>query len=139
MVRSSSHTHTPTARADWTVATRPKATAYPSRKSSLPIGIASSRSSVPEVRSRSVVTEVTRNMMMNGISASSAGPRLEKPSPGSPSNIHQSRVISAHGSTSSIARVRWSRRSWVSTRVATAPVARGVSVVFMLPPARGPA
>ena len=40
----------------------------------MPVGIASSRSSVPEDRSRSVVTDVTRNITMNGMSASSGGP-----------------------------------------------------------------
>ena len=45
-----------TASTDWTVATSPNARAYPTRKSSLPIGMASSRSRVPRDRSRSVVT-----------------------------------------------------------------------------------
>ena len=44
----------------------------------MPIGIDSSRSSVPDERSRSVVTEVTRNITMNGNSASSGGPRLSE-------------------------------------------------------------
>ena len=64
--------------------------------------------------------------MMNGNIASSAGPKRSKLWPGSSSNIHHSRDISRQGSTSSIARVRWSRRSWVSTRPATATVIRGL-------------
>ena len=91
----------------------------------MPIGIASSRSRVPEERSRSVVTLVTRNITMKGNSASSAGPKRSKTGSTEASNIHHSSVISTHGSTSSIASVRWSRRSWVSTRAATAAVIRG--------------
>jgi hypothetical protein len=113
----------------------------------LAIGIASSRSRVPLERSRNVVTLVTRNMMMNGNSASSAGPIWSKISELVSSNIHHSSVISRHGTTSSIATVRWSRRSWSSTRPATAKVismrARGagraamvVAVVVMPPPPR---
>ena len=121
-----------TASSACTAATTPNATAYPSRKSSLPIGIASSRSRVPLERSRSVVTLVTRNITMNGNIASSAGPNLLNGSPSESSNIHHISEISRHGSTSSIAAVRRSRRSWVSTRPATASVMRGV----MPPPPR---
>ena len=42
--------------------------------SSLATGVVSSRSSVPVVRSRSMATEVTTNITMNGKSASSMGP-----------------------------------------------------------------
>ena len=91
----------------------------------MPIGIASSRSRVPPERSRSVVTLVTRNITMKGNIASSAGPIRSNVLPGRSSNIHHSRLISRHGSTSMIARVRWSRRSWVSTRAAMAKVMRG--------------
>ena len=62
---------------------------------------------------------------MNGISASSGGPSLSKPKPRS-SNIHHSSVSTRQGSTSSIAAVRWSCRSWVSTRPATANRIRAV-------------
>ena len=62
---------------------------------------------------------------MNGNIASSAGPSWSKTSPGSPSNIHHSSVDQQRTArTSSIASVRWSRRSWVSTRPATARVIR---------------
>ena len=44
-----------------------------------------SRSSVPEVRSRSIEIEVTRNIVMNGSSPSSGGPMRWKVS-GWPSN-----------------------------------------------------
>src|SRR3954452_1881207 len=115
-----------TASTDWTAATTPKAMAYPPRKSPLPVGMASSRSSVPVERSRSVVTEVTKNITMNGISASNGGPRLSKPRPAASRNIHHNSVRIAHGSTSSMAAVRRSRRSWVRTRAATAKVIRGV-------------
>lgn len=40
--------------------------AYPASRSSLPSGIAMSRSNVPRARSRWVVTAVMMNMMMNG-------------------------------------------------------------------------
>jgi hypothetical protein len=84
------------------------------------MGIARSRSRVPELRSRRVVTEVTRNITMNGKIASSPGPKRSKSEPGMSRNIHHSKVIRTHGSTSSIAAVRRSRRSWVSTRTVTA-------------------
>jgi hypothetical protein len=87
----------------------------------------SSRSRVPEDRSRSVVTLVTRNITMKGNIASSPGPNLSKRSPGTSSNIHQSRLISTHGTTSSMASVRWSRRTWVRTRAATANVTLGLT------------
>ena len=80
---------------------------------------------MPPERSRSVVTLVTRNITMKGNIASSAGPSRSNVSPGRSSNIHHSRLISRQGSTSMIARVRWSRRSWVSTRAAMANVIRG--------------
>ena len=92
----------------------------------MPIGIDSSRSRVPEERSRSVVTLVTRNITMKGNIASSAGPKRSKRPPGRSANIHHSRVISTHGTTSSIASVRWSRRTWRSTRPATARVTRAL-------------
>ena len=55
---------------------------------------------------------------MNGNIASSAGPEpVEDVARAGPSNIHHSRRDQqAAAATSSIARVRWSRRSWVSTR-----------------------
>ncbi len=93
----------------------------------MPIGIASSRSRVPLERSRSVVTLVTRNITMNGNIASSAGPNRSKVAGRSPSNIHQSSVISRHGSTSSMRRACGGRGgAGCSTRPATARVIRGV-------------
>ena len=73
---SSPSTQTTAARPAPTAPRRPARTPARSRprKSPLPVGIASSRSRVPEDRSRSVVTDVTRNITMNGISASSGGP-----------------------------------------------------------------
>ena len=63
---------------------------------------------------------------MKGNIASRPGPKRSNRSPGRSSNIHHSRLISTHGTTSSIASVRWSRRTWVSTRPATASVMRGL-------------
>ena len=43
-------------------------------KSALPMGVVSSRSKVPDVRSRRVATLVTMNMTTKGKTPSSAGP-----------------------------------------------------------------
>jgi hypothetical protein len=103
------------------------ASAYPSRKSSLPIGIVNSRDSVPVERSRRVATDVTTNMMIDGNTASS-GPPIRSKTIGESLNIHHIRLTSSAGSTISIATVRWSRRSCASTRAATANVTRAVIV-----------
>ncbi len=76
-------------------------------------------------RSRSVATEVTTNMMIDGNTASS-GPPIRSKVVGESVNIHHIRLTSSAGSTISIATVRWSRRNWASTRAATAKVTRGV-------------
>ena len=84
---------------------------------------------MPDVRSRSVVTEVTRNMTTNGKSASSAGPMRSKV-PGCPSKTSSSSQRSTSGTTSSIAIVRGSRRSCVRTR----RVVASVLAAFTAPP-----
>ena len=53
-------------RATWAQAISPNAIAYPASRSSLPSGIAISRSSVPRARSRWVVIAATMNMITNG-------------------------------------------------------------------------
>ncbi len=64
---------------------------------------------------------------MKGKTASSAGPNRSNTSPGVSRNIHHSSVSRTQGTTSSSATVRWSRRSWSSTRSATAAVRRGAT------------
>ena len=59
---------------DCTRAATPKPSAYPPMSSPRRRGVVSRRSSVPDVRSRTIVTDVTRNMMMNGNSPSICGP-----------------------------------------------------------------
>jgi hypothetical protein len=56
------------------MAMKPNAMAYPTMKSALPSGVVMSRSSVPDRRSRSVVIDVIRNMMMKGKRARIGGP-----------------------------------------------------------------
>ena len=77
---SRSHTQTanPVATTACTMASRPKATAYPIMKSPLPMGVVSSRSSVPDWRSRSVATEVTMNITTIGKMPTSEGPMWSK-------------------------------------------------------------
>jgi len=60
--------------AAWTAAKPANAIPYPSRMSSLPSGIVSSRSSVPVVRSRRTVIEPTRNIEINGNRPTRPGP-----------------------------------------------------------------
>lgn len=57
---------TPAATAACTAAASPNAMPYPKSRSSLPSGVVSSRSRVPEVRSRSMAMLVTRNMITKG-------------------------------------------------------------------------
>ena len=82
----------------------------------------SSRSRVPLVRSRSIATQVTRNIVMNGKMPSSSSADAGRRSRGWPSKTQRSRNSSTHGTTSSSATVRGSRRSWRSTRPAVARV-----------------
>ena len=74
------HTQTanPVAITACTTASAPNATAYPSMKSPLPIGVVSRRSRVPDWRSRRVATEVTMNMTTIGKTPSRAGPIASK-------------------------------------------------------------
>ena len=89
-------------------------------KSPLPIGVVRRRSSVPVWRSRRVATEVTRNMTIIGKTPSRAGPMASKTGravedPGEQPEQHA-------GDDDERAMVRWSVRTWRSTRpeVATA-------------------
>ncbi len=66
MSRSNSQYATPDATAAWIAAAMPNAMPYAKSRSSLPIGVVSSRSSVPVVRSRSIAMLVIRNMITNG-------------------------------------------------------------------------
>ena len=97
-------------------------------KSPLPSGIENSRSSVPLRRSRSVAMLVTRNITMNGKSASIAGPIVANTSVSV--NIHATRPMSRLGTTRSSPMVRGSWRIWESTR----PVVANVRARFIVPP-----
>ena len=94
----------------WIAATVAKAIPYPSSRSSFAIGIAIRRSSVPVVRSRSIVIEVIKNIAMNGKSPSSGTPILSK-TPGLSMNMYFRSVTSATGTIIRSAIVRGSRRS----------------------------
>ena len=93
--------------------------------SSFASGIVISRSSVPVVRSLSIVIEVTRNIVMNGNSPTS-GPPMRSNAPGSWSKTNLISVTSAAGTTSSSAIVRRSCRICHSTRWAVASVTLAV-------------
>ena len=82
--------------------------------SALPIGRVISRSSVPDVRSRSMATLVTRNITSSGKKPDEQ--RTELVEHRVPSNIQAISPSSTHGSRTTRAMVRWSWRSWVSTR-----------------------
>ena len=92
-------------------------------RSSFASGIVISRSSVPVVRSRSIAIDVTRNIEMSG-KIPTIGTPTRSNVPGWPSNTYLSSAISTHGTTSSSASVRGSRRSCSSTRRAVASVTR---------------
>lgn len=109
------------ARTACTTATRPKARPYPPMMSNLRIGMVSSRSSVPVERSRSVATEVTRNITMDG-KIPSSGPPILSNKCCCPSWSRRSRASSTHGTTSLRAIVRGSWRSWRRTRTAVAVI-----------------
>ena len=70
---SPSQTLTPVAAATCTTASSAKLSVYPAIRSMRAIGVVSSRSSVPPVRSRSIAMDVSRNMIRNGKNPSSAG------------------------------------------------------------------
>ena len=91
----------------------------------MPIGIVIRRSSVAVVRSRSVVIDVTMNMIANGKTASSAGAAALNAC--SVLNTNRRRTISSDGTSTIIATVRWSWRSWVRMRRAVA----SANVTFM--------
>ena len=110
-----------------TAATRANAIPYPSSRSSLASGSVISRSSVPVVRSRSIVIDVIRNIMISGKSPT-IGPPSDSNDPGEPSSTPLSSAIRAAGTTRIIATVRGSRRNWRSTRSAVARVIRGLIV-----------
>ena len=77
-----------------------------------------SRSSVPDVRSRSVAIEVIRNISRNGKMPSSAGAIRENSA--AESNTYRSSTISSVGTATSSTTVRGSCLSWRSTRPAVA-------------------
>ena len=116
--------HTPTAKAvstsACTTATAPNASAYPSTTEPRVTGVVMSRSRVPDCRSRSVATLVTRNITMSGKRPSSSGPNWSRT--GVPSNIQAMSPTMRHGSPMSRAMVRGSLRIWRSTRPAVATV-----------------
>ena len=88
--------------------------AYPASRSSLPSGIAMSRSNVPRARSRWVVTAVMMNMMMNGKTPMNS--QANRFSAAGSSSTYLSRIISTEGTAISITTVRGSCRSWVRIR-----------------------
>lgn len=79
-------------------------------RSALPRGMARRRSRVPEVRSRRVAMEVTRNIVMSGKMPSSEAPMLSKV-PGLPSKTYRSRKSMTQGTRSIRAIERGSWRS----------------------------
>ena len=82
------------------------------------MGVVSSLSSVPDVRSRSIAIDVTRNMQSSG-----NRPRIGPPMRSNvsvPENTYLRIVVSAHGATSSNAMVRLSWRNCWRTRCAVA-------------------
>ena len=119
MVRSSTRYANVVVTAACAAASSANAIPYPTSRSSLESGIVISRSSVPVVRSRNIVIEVIRNIMISGNSPSIGGP-IRSNVPGWSSNMNLTSAIRTHGTTRTIAIVRGSRRSCSSTRRATA-------------------
>lgn len=72
-------------------------------------GVVINRSSVPDVRSRSIVTEVTRNIIRKGKKPSSAGAIPLKKA--AESNTYRSNTMSSAGTTIIRTTVRGSCRS----------------------------
>ena len=76
----------------------------------------------PSCRSRSIVIDVTRNMLISGKRPEHRARRRCWKTCSRPAKSWSTRTISTHGTTSSSAIVRGSRRSCESTRAAVAPV-----------------